>query len=127
MSRRNKKMKVLIWAGCIVLGVVLNYMLLQATGFALGSVLLLVLIFYVAKKLCAAYDKQKEADSARKAETTGYTATGYAATEYNADSAMSAGNVAPMQNDVNDACVCPICGERCNNNNFCPKCGARVR
>ncbi len=117
-------MKVLIWAGCIVLGVVLNYMLMQVIGFGLGQALLFVVIVFVAKKLCAEYDKQKAADSARKTEATGHETTVYETTGYYTPTAISSDDAAPLQNS---ACVCPICGEQFNNNIFCPKCGAKVR
>ena len=49
-------MKVVIWAGCLVVGTLLNALLGLLTGFKLGFLLFYPIVFFVAKKLCDHWD-----------------------------------------------------------------------
>lgn len=52
-------MKVLIWIMTFVIGSILNTLLGYAIGIKAGAVLLYIVEFYIAKKLCEKWDQHK--------------------------------------------------------------------
>lgn len=51
-------MKVLIYAGCLLVGTILNMILGNVTGYRAGALLLYVIIVFVANWLCKKWDER---------------------------------------------------------------------
>ena len=52
-------MKILIWAGCILVATILNTLLGYATGFKVGYLIFYAAVYFVANKLCQKWDERK--------------------------------------------------------------------
>ena len=98
-------MKVLIWIMCVIVATILNTLLGYATGYKVGYLIFYLIVFFVAKKLCEAWDSHKEL----KALKASMAADDHA--NFSADKAL----------------YCQKCGEKLlDNSSFCRKCGAPV-
>lgn len=59
-------MKVLIWALTFIIGACVNTLIGYATGIRVGSMLLFLAEWYIAKKLCEKWDVHKKKKEERK-------------------------------------------------------------
>ncbi len=105
-------MKILIWLATILFFNILNAILGDVTGFKLGYILIWIPIYFIARKLCASWERRKN----RKQQA-----------RYDAILAAQR----PQAEDPASACdapaVCPKCGfHLLRNSEFCSSCGTKL-
>lgn len=122
-------MKVLIWISTFIIGSILNTFIGMATGIRAGSVLLYIVEYYIAKKLCQKWDEHKQEKNENDRSTASSPVTNDAdQPQITAPQAPVIEKSTPMPVENSSAVrFCRKCGAKLvDNAQFCRKCGTAV-
>lgn len=108
-------MKVLIWISTFIIGSILNTFIGMATGIRAGSVLLYIVEYYIAKKLCQKWDEHKQDKSENDCPADSAPATNVADEPH---------KTAPQAPVIEESTLLSV--ENSSTAHFCRKCGAKL-
>lgn len=127
-------MKVLIWISTFLVGTLINTLIGYAIGIRAGAVLLYIVEYYVAKKLCEKWDEHKRTKEASTAEVFSeqvqsddifsYNQEGTKQVEIANEQPTSSVEEMPIQKTIS---YCRRCGFKLvEGSEFCSNCGTKI-
>lgn len=127
-------MKVLIWISTFFVGTLVNTLIGYAIGIRAGAVLLYIVEYYIAKKLCEKWDEHKRAKEVSSAEASSEQVQSVEAFSYNQEEtkqveitneqSTSSVEELPTQKIIS---YCRRCGFKLvEGSEFCSNCGIKI-